>query len=130
MKRKYISLEEAQKLIPEVRRRLLKIMKLNKAIEVLSEIEISYYDDFEDISNEVSFNKKFHQLCFKLFSELQTLTKKGAALEDIDRGAINFYAVHKNRPVILCWQIGDKRIKYWKGMDEDFSERKPLSRLG
>lgn len=130
MKRKYITLEEAQQLIPSVKKRLLKVMKLNKAIEMLSEIEVSYYDDFEDMSNEISFNKKFHQLCFRLFSELQTLTRKGAVLEDIEMGSINFYAVHNNKPVVLCWQIGDKKIKYWKEMDEDFSERKPLSKLG
>lgn len=127
--KKYISLEEAQKLIPEVKRRLLKVMKFNKAIELLNEIEISYYDDFESVSSEIGFNRKFHSLCFRLFSELDALIRKGAVLDSIDTGTVNFYSINNGKPVVLCWKIGDRHIKYWHEVDEDFSERKPISKL-
>ena len=104
-------------------------MKLNKAIEILSEIEISYYDDFESMHSEVNFNKKFHSLCLRLFSELDALMKKGAALDSIDMGTVNFHSINSGKPVVLCWKIGDKHIKYWHELDEDFSERKPISML-
>ncbi len=129
IKRKYLTLEEAQKMVPEVRRRLLKIMKLNKAIELLSEIEISYYDDYEAMSNEVSFNKKFHSFCFKLFHELELLMSKGAILDNMELGTVNFNSINEGKPVVLCWQIGDKHIKFWHDADEDFSARKPISKL-
>ncbi len=127
--RKYLTLGEAQKLLPEVRRRLLKVMKLNKAIELLSEIEVSFFDEVESMYSEINFNKKFHNLCFKLFSELEVLMKKGASLDSIESGTVNFHSVHNGKPVVFCWQMGDKHIKYWHEVDEDFSERKPISKL-
>ena len=126
---KYLTLEEAQKLVPEVRRRILKIMKLNAAIGLISEIEISYYDELEAAFSEIRFNKKFHSLCLRLFTELEALVKRGAVLDDIEMGTVNFYSICSGKPVVLCWSIGDRHIKYWREVDEDFSERKPISRL-
>ena len=127
--KKYITLEEAQKLVPEVRRRILKIMKLNAAIELISGIEISYNDEVEEAFSEIAFNKKFHGLCLKLFMELEALMKRGAILDDIELGTVNFYSISSGKPVVLCWSIGDRHIKYWREPDEDFSERKPISKL-
>ncbi len=126
---KYITLDEAQGLIPEVRRKLLKIMKLNKAIEIISGIEITYVNEIESMFSEIKMNKKFHGLCYSLFSELQSLMEKGAVLDNIEEGTVNFHSTHHGKPVVLCWKIGDKHIKYWREPYEDFSERKPLSAL-
>lgn len=127
--KKYLTIEEAQKLVPEVRKSILKIMKLNTAIELLGEIEVTYPDETESVFSEIKFNKKFHSLCFRLFTHLENLMEKGAVLDNIEKGAINFFSIHNNKPVVLCWKLGDKRIKYWYGIDEDFSEKKPLSLL-
>jgi hypothetical protein len=127
--RKYLTLDEAQKLVPEVRKRILKVMRLNQAIEMLSEIEIAYYDEVESAFSEIKFNKKFHSLCLRLFSELESLMEMGAVLDDIEKGTVNFYSISKGKPLVLCWNLGDKHIRYWREIDEDLSERKPLSKL-
>jgi len=127
--RKYVSLEQAQKLIPEIRRRILRIMKINKAIEILCNIEILCEDDCEGFYREIRFNRKFHQLSYRLFSEMNSLTEKGAVLDWLDQGIINFYSTKDRKPIFLCWKMGDRHIKYWHGIDEDFSDRKPISRL-
>ena len=127
--KKYLSLEKAQKLVPEVRRKILKIMKINKAIELLCEIEIFCDDDAEAIYRDIRFNKKFHQLSHKLFLEMENLTEKGAVLNNLENGIVNFYSMQDKSPIFLCWKMGDKHIKYWHGVDEDFSERKPISKL-
>jgi len=127
--KKYLTLEEAQKLVPEVRRRVLQIIKLNKAIELISEIEITYDNEIESAFSEIKFNKKFHSLCYSMFSHMEALMKQGAFLDSTDIGRVNFYSIHNNRPIVLCWRLGDKHIKYWHYIDEDFSERKPISQL-
>lgn len=127
--KKYISLEEAQKLIPEIRRRLLKIMKLNKALEILYNVEIACDDEVEGVYREVRYNKKFHQLSHKLFSEMQALTDKGAVLNALEEGVVSFYSQKNRNPIFLCWKIGDRHIKYWHEVGEDFSARKPISKL-
>jgi len=127
--KKYLTIEEAQRLVPEVRRRILNVIKLNKAIEMISEIEIVYDDEMESMFSEIKFNRKFHSLCYSMFSHLESLMKRGAYLDNLDFGTVKFFSIHNGKPVILCWRIGDRHIKYWHNIDEDFTEKKPISKL-
>ncbi|MEM4336673.1 MAG: DUF2203 family protein [Candidatus Woesearchaeota archaeon] len=127
--RKYFSLEEAQKLIPEVRRSVFKIIKIDKAINLLSEIEVLCEDDAEACYRDIKFNRKFHQLSYKLFSEMEKLSEKGAILTELDKGIVKFCSRYNKTPIFLCWKIGDKHIKYWHLVGEDFSDKRPLSTL-
>ena len=57
------------------------------------------------------------------------LTEKGAILNNLEEGVVGFYSLQNQKPVVLCWKIGDRHIKYWHEADEDFSSRKPISKL-
>jgi hypothetical protein len=50
----------------------------------------------------------------------------GCIVKDIDLGLVDFPSMRDGRPVYLCWKAGETRITQWHGMDEGFSERKPL----
>ena len=50
----------------------------------------------------------------------------GCIVKDIDLGLIDFPSMRDGRAVYLCWKAGEERITNWHGMDEGFSERKPL----
>ena len=127
--KKYLTLEEAQRLVPEVRRRVLQIVKLSRAIELISEIEITYDDESESMFSEIKFNRKFHSMCYSMFTHMESLIRKGAFLDGIDMGTVKFYSIHSGKPVVLCWRIGDRHIKYWHNVDEDFTDKKPISKL-
>ena len=127
--KKYLSLEQAQRLIPEVRRRVFKIIKLSRAIEIISDIEIFCDDNAEAVYRDIRFNKEFHRLSYKLFLEMESLTESGAVLTNLDEGIVYFYSIQNRKPVLLCWRLNDRHIKYWHWADEDFSARKPISKL-
>lgn|SRR3989338_1971608 len=127
--RKYFSLEEAQRLIPEVKRRVFKIMKLDKALGLLCEIEVFCDDDAEACYREIKFNRKFHHLSHRLFSEMESLADKGAVLTELEQGVVKFHSMQNRSSIFLCWKLGDRHIRYWHGINEDFSERKPISML-
>jgi hypothetical protein len=50
----------------------------------------------------------------------------GCIVKDIDLGLIDFPSMRDGRAVYLCWKAGEERIDHWHGMDEGFSERKPV----
>ncbi|HET6894954.1 MAG TPA: DUF2203 domain-containing protein, partial [Candidatus Baltobacteraceae bacterium] len=50
----------------------------------------------------------------------------GCIVKDIDLGLIDFPSMREGRAVYLCWKAGEEEITHWHGMDEGFSERKPL----
>jgi hypothetical protein len=56
-------------------------------------------------------------------AELQGL---GVLVKDLDRGLVDFPALHKGEEVLLCWQVGEEEVAYWHGLEEGFAGRKPL----
>jgi hypothetical protein len=55
--------------------------------------------------------------------ELQAL---GVLVKDLDRGLVDFPALHRGEEVLLCWQVGEGEVAYWHGLEEGFAGRKPL----
>jgi hypothetical protein len=55
--------------------------------------------------------------------ELQAL---GVLVKDLDRGLVDFPALRGGEEVLLCWQVGEREIAYWHGLEEGFAGRKPL----
>lgn len=50
----------------------------------------------------------------------------GGQVKDLDRGLVDFPALHEGEEVLLCWQLGEDEIAHWHGADEGFAGRRPL----
>jgi hypothetical protein len=57
---------------------------------------------------------------------VRQLQQLGLLVKDLDRGLVDFPALHEGREVLLCWQVGEEEVAYWHGVDEGFAGRKPL----
>jgi hypothetical protein len=57
---------------------------------------------------------------------VEQLEALGVQVKDLDRGLVDFPALHDGREVLLCWQVGEEEVGYWHGVDEGFAGRKPL----
>jgi hypothetical protein len=59
-------------------------------------------------------------------SSVERLEQLGVLVKDLDRGLVDFPALHGGEEVLLCWQVGEDEVAYWHGLDEGFAGRKPL----
>lgn len=59
-------------------------------------------------------------------SALDHIHSTGCVVKDLDSGLLDFPAVLDNQEVYLCWRLGEDRIRYYHGIKEGFSGRKPL----
>ncbi|HLE45307.1 MAG TPA: DUF2203 domain-containing protein [Methylomirabilota bacterium] len=50
----------------------------------------------------------------------------GGVPKDLELGLVDFPALIDEREVNLCWRLGERRIRFWHGLDEGFAARKPL----
>ena len=57
---------------------------------------------------------------------VQELEKLGVQVKDLDRGLVDFPALHDGEEVLLCWQVGEDEVAFWHGLEEGFAGRKPL----
>ena len=64
------------------------------------------------------------------FSELQAgvaeLGKREIVLRDLDRGLVDFPAIHDGREVYLCWIEGEQDIGFWHELDAGYAGRQAL----
>jgi hypothetical protein len=50
----------------------------------------------------------------------------GAEVKDVDTGLIDFPALRRGEPVLLCWQLGEEDVAWWHGLEDGFAGRRPL----
>jgi len=129
MKKRYFTLEEAQKLIPEISIKLRRLINISKAINLLNTIEISYEDEFHFIFNEINSRKNIHRLYYEFYEVLEEILNYGAIVKDLNFGLVDFYSLSNGKEIFLCWQLGENRIRFWHETNSNYDERKPIELL-
>lgn len=128
MTKKYFTIESAQKNLPKIKKSLLRLQNLKKAIDIITSISIETreieYDEFIETNTKLS--KEFHKLSYEFYKELGKLEKTGCVLKDLEQGLVDFYCKFENRDIFLCWKLGEERVKAWHEIDSGFSGRKPI----
>jgi hypothetical protein len=59
---------------------------------------------------------------------LQELEAIGCVFKGFDAGLVDFFSLRDDRPVFLCWRLGEDRIRYWHELDAGFAGRQPIDR--
>ena len=129
MPRIYYTLEEANKILPEIKNKLMDLIELKEAIAVLGTINISFDDLEEDYLNNIKMGKKFHKLHYNFFKLLEELEGGGVFIKDLSQGLIDFYSKFEGRDILLCWKFGENEINYWHEIADGFNGRQPVDIL-
>ena len=62
-----------------------------------------------------------------LHEEIETVQTTGCTIKRLDIGLVDWYAQRNGEDVFLCWQLGEKQVAFWHGIDAGFSGRRPIS---
>ena len=126
MSKKYFTLESAQKHLPTIKKSLLKMKNLKKAIDSILSVRIDPQEvGFEEfLETNIKLNKDYHKLSYEFYKELEKLGKIGCILKDLELGLVDFYCRFEGRDIFLCWKIGEEKIKAWHDVDAGFADRK------
>jgi len=57
---------------------------------------------------------------------IDEIAAHGAQVKDIDEGLIDFPALSRGEPVLLCWKLGEDEIRYWHTVEDGFAGRREL----
>lgn len=123
---KIFTVEEANALIPHVRKTLERIQKLYARVGDLRESakEAAGASEFGGgMEGGTEYVKTLYEVG-KLTTDLHSL---GVQLKDYSRGLVDFPSLRDDRIVLLCWQIGEgDEIEWWHEVETGFAGRKPL----
>lgn len=57
---------------------------------------------------------------------LQELEAIGCVFKGFEAGLVDFYSLREDRPIFLCWRLGEDRISHWHEIDAGFGGRHPI----
>ena len=127
----YFSLEEVQLILPKLEQPLKKLMKLKKSLEIYDLVDVEFEDeDYELHMKNIKINKQFHKLHYEFFKLLEEVEGTGAIITDLDLGLVDFYSQFEGKEIMLCWKLGEDKVRHWHDIFAGYGERKPIYFLG
>jgi len=125
--KKYFAIDEAELLLPNMSRILKRTLKVNRALDLLSSIEIEVYDDdYDNLRRVTKLNKQFHKLSCEFYTSIEKMEDMGCIIKDLEIGVVDFYSKYNGKDIFLCWKLGERRIKFWHEVDTCYIGRKPI----
>lgn len=62
----------------------------------------------------------------ELEEKIGEILRLGVVPKDLGMGLVDFPSRLDGREINLCWRLGERRIRFWHGLDEGYAARKPL----
>ncbi len=124
-KKRYFTVEEANRCIPFLTQDILALQSLKSELQ---ELHVELTPLFEVISSNGGDKKTplFLRTAEQFRQTLKRVTARGCHLKGLEPGLVDFPHLRQGKEVYLCWQFGESEIRYWHKIDTGFSGRKPL----
>ena len=131
-KRRYFSVEEANRTLPLVKAIVTDIVHQFRVVNdlkqrlaaVLNERRRPASDPYSEELAQTQAELEAEEE--KLANFIDELTKLGVYLKGPD-GLCDFYSLYEGREVYLCWRLGEPQVMHWHELDAGVAGRKPLS---
>jgi hypothetical protein len=116
------TVEEADALLPELRRRLERIRANRQAMLGAA----------RRIRGQVAadggghFGSDYSRAARELKADVELLAGENILLRDPETGLVDFPGRRQGREVFLCWRLGEDRVGFWHEVESGFLGRRPL----
>ncbi|HVY69769.1 MAG TPA: DUF2203 domain-containing protein, partial [Verrucomicrobiae bacterium] len=119
--KKHYTREEAQSLLPQLRRWLQRLALLRGVLGGEDSRMKSLLAAGADVGGD-RVNERLRGLV-EVRELLQEFESREIQIKDLDRGLVDFPAVIGGREVFLCWERDEDVIEYWHDLDAGYAGR-------
>ena len=124
---KVFSVEEANALLPTVRKILARIRRAHGRLISYQSAARHAAEGAEQGGGGMPDGQRYLSLLFELSARSGELETLGVQLKDYARGLIDFPSLRDGRVILLCWQLGEgDQIEWWHDVEAGFTGRQPL----
>jgi hypothetical protein len=124
---KIFSVEEANALLPSVRRILERVRRAHRRLIVYRDAAKHAAEGAEHGGGGMPDGPGYVALLIELTTRTSELESLGVQLKDYARGLIDFPSLRDGRVILLCWQLGEgEQIEWWHDVEAGFAGRQPL----
>jgi hypothetical protein len=122
----YYTPQEANKVLPEVKRKFNLIVAIRDQIVNAQEELQRMLDSDSSLEKYMVKKQELNTAMSNLYKAIEDLESMGIMIKSVDEGLLDFPSMRFNEEVWLCWKAGEEQVKFWHGKDEGFVGRKPL----
>ncbi|HLA96042.1 MAG TPA: DUF2203 domain-containing protein [Pyrinomonadaceae bacterium] len=123
---KLFTIDEANELLPGLRKKLLRLQKLYAGIGELRE-SAKAAASVSNFGGGMEGGSGYVRSLYEVGKITTEIHNAGVQLKDYDRGLIDFPCMRDDRVVLLCWQLDDgDEIEWWHDIDTGFGGRERL----
>lgn len=123
---KLFTIEEANAMLPNLRRKLTRIQKLYAEIGGLRE-QARAAAAASEFGGGMEGGAGYVRSLYEVGKITTEINEAGIQLKDYTRGLIDFPSRRGDRIVLLCWQLGEgDEIEWWHDTEAGFAGRQPL----
>lgn len=124
---KIFTVEEANALLPSVRKIVARIRGAHKSLSRYREEVKKASEAAENGGGGIVDGVQYATILGTLTEQLSELEGLGVQLKDFERGLVDFPSLRDGRMVLLCWQLGEgDELEWWHDVDAGFAGRTPL----
>ena len=133
MQSKLISIEEANRMLPllrrivgDVTRNWEQIIYKRTEVECLEKGVDSAGGSLSPKDRDASLQglkQELNCLIDRINNYIREVEDLGCFVEEFKRGIINFPSLYNGRKVFLCWKPNEDSVGHWHELDESFNDR-------
>jgi hypothetical protein len=124
---KLFTLEEANSLLPSVRRIVKSIQKSHRRLASFNAKSRHAAEGAESGGGGMLEGQQYAELLINLTMHTEKLETLGIQLKDYRQGLIDFPSMRDGRVVLLCWKADEgDRVEWWHDVEAGFAGRQPL----
>ena len=134
MKLQLFTVEEANRLLVEIRPRFERLVeakrefdRIRTRMDVLGLATSGAGQDNPDVIELRRHQERYNALAEMISNGVSAVHRRGCLIKDLDSGLLDFYALNGDRLVFLCWKLGETEVAHWHRLDAGFSDRQPIS---
>lgn len=121
---RHYTVEEAQALLPRLRRSLARLRRLRGQMERYHRHLEKHYPDGYDLGGAACDDYVRQGLAWQEL--LRDLDRRCIVVRDLDRGLVDFPSLRDGQEIFLCWEEHEPCIAYWHDLDSGYAGRQPL----
>jgi hypothetical protein len=131
-RRKYFSVEEANKALPLVRAIVADIVRQYRLVEGLQQRLSPVLTDRRRPADDL-YSEELAQSQIELEAEEEKLRTYVEELKNLgvelksEEGLCDFRSMMDGREVYLCWRLGEPEVMFWHELDAGFAGRQRLT---
>ena len=122
--KKHYTREEANALLPEIRRWLQQLNQAQRGLDKLEKRLSGMTATGNDVGGEL-VNQRVKTMA-DIKDVLAEFQEREIVIKDIERGLIDFPAIVGGKEVFLCWEQDEESVEFWHDLETGYAGREKL----